>query len=124
MKRVEGPVERVLILMDCSARLSLANLLRRHGNAECSRANPVMQRCIHDAYLAVGGDVATPSIRFHDISSASNGLRSCGCKSRRWNRAIAAVVISNNGECDQAVESSEVKVSSKGGKKLSRSSQR
>ena len=47
--------------------------------------------------------------------------RSSGWKIRRWNCPVATVVISDNGEGDQAVESSEVKVSLKGGKQLSRS---
>jgi hypothetical protein len=34
-----------------------------------------------------------------------------GWKSRRWNRPVATVVISGNGEGDRTVESPEVKVS-------------
>ena len=37
--------------------------------------------------------------------------RSSGWKTRRWNRPVATVVISANGEGDRTVESAEVKVS-------------
>ena len=37
--------------------------------------------------------------------------RSSGWKTRRWNRPVATVVISGNGEGDRTVESPEVKVS-------------
>jgi hypothetical protein len=39
--------------------------------------------------------------------------RSSGWKSRRWNRPIATVVISGDGEGDRSVESPEVKASAR-----------
>jgi hypothetical protein len=46
--------------------------------------------------------------------------RSSGCESRRGNCPVATVVITGNREGDQTAESSEIKVSCKGGEQLSR----
>ena len=52
------------------------------------------------------------SIRRECVDQCSDAsCRSSGWKTRRWNRPVATVVISGNGEGDRTVESPEVKVS-------------